>query len=201
MTVPQPLRPFPPFPQVLLGLGLPWMMGAFYWASMGATPEWKAAYPDMATLYPGGGFVVRAGNRHPLHSPLYNPRCTHRHTYRYPGGGFVMLRYPKPSPKDVTPYRYTDHRRPRLLRHRLRLLCARQPRLRLPDDGHRRLARPALRGLQILVGATEPGQGFPALMCVPTGLCATENDRRRVLLRGWLASAEASASVKRHTGI
>ena len=153
MTVPQPLRPFPPFPQVLLGLGLPWMMGAFYWASMGATPEWKAAYPDMATLYHGGGFVVRAGNRHPLHSPLYNPRCTHRHTYRYPGGGFVMLRYPKPSPKDVTPYRYTDHRRPRLLRHRLRLLCARLlGRPHLPTD-HRGLRVGRRGGAQVRVRA------------------------------------------------
>ena len=24
--------------------------------------EWVAAYPDMAALYPGGGFVVRAGD-------------------------------------------------------------------------------------------------------------------------------------------
>ena len=46
---------------VFLGLGLPWMIGAFYWAVKGATPEWIAAYPDLALLYPNGGFVVRAG--------------------------------------------------------------------------------------------------------------------------------------------
>mmetsp|Transcript_4801 Transcript_4801/g.9933 ORF Transcript_4801/g.9933 Transcript_4801/m.9933 type:complete len:281 (+) Transcript_4801:1-843(+) len=47
---------------VLLGLGLPWMLGALYWAQKGATEEWIAAYPDMHALYPNGGFVVRSGN-------------------------------------------------------------------------------------------------------------------------------------------
>ena len=47
---------------VLLGLGLPWMVGALYWSSVGATAEWVAAYPDLAELYPNGGFVVRSGD-------------------------------------------------------------------------------------------------------------------------------------------
>jgi len=47
---------------VLLGLGLPWMIGALYWSQMGATDEWVATYPDIAQHYPGGAFVVRAGD-------------------------------------------------------------------------------------------------------------------------------------------
>jgi len=47
---------------VLLGLGLPWMLGAFYWARQGPTADWVAAYPDIAAANPGGGFVVRAGD-------------------------------------------------------------------------------------------------------------------------------------------
>jgi len=46
---------------VLLGLGLPWMIGALYWSHVGATDEWIATYPDLHPLYPHGGFVVRAG--------------------------------------------------------------------------------------------------------------------------------------------
>jgi len=47
---------------VLLGLGMPWMIGALYWTSVGATDDWSARYPDMAAAYPNGGFVVRAGD-------------------------------------------------------------------------------------------------------------------------------------------
>jgi len=47
---------------VFLGLGLPWMMGAFYWSSAGATDEWKARYPELSQTYPDGAFVVAAGD-------------------------------------------------------------------------------------------------------------------------------------------
>merc|ERR1711977_800542 len=36
---------------VFLGLGLPWMMAAFYWTG-NATPAWTAKYPDIAVTYP-----------------------------------------------------------------------------------------------------------------------------------------------------
>jgi len=49
---------------VLLGLGLPWMMAAIYWSS-GTTATWVEEYPDMsakiADMGLDGGFVVRAG--------------------------------------------------------------------------------------------------------------------------------------------
>merc|ERR1719440_797862 len=32
---------------VLLGLGLPWLAASSYWAGAGATPDWKARYPDL----------------------------------------------------------------------------------------------------------------------------------------------------------
>jgi len=47
---------------VLLGLGLPWMIGAIYWFRKGPTDQWAAAYPAEAALYPDGGFVVIAGD-------------------------------------------------------------------------------------------------------------------------------------------
>ena len=47
---------------VFLGLGLPWFMASLYWAGEGATPAWKAKYPVIATVYPGGGFVVQSGD-------------------------------------------------------------------------------------------------------------------------------------------
>ena len=48
---------------VFMGLGLPWLMAAIYWHAVGATDEWKAAYPYTAAhLHPGGGFVVCAGS-------------------------------------------------------------------------------------------------------------------------------------------
>lgn len=47
---------------VFLGLGMPWTIGALYWAKMGPTEEWKARYPDLAVLYPDGGFAVPAGD-------------------------------------------------------------------------------------------------------------------------------------------
>ena len=53
--------------QVFLGLGLPWMIGAFYWSSEGRTKEWEVRIqqkkpalltnPDLKD----GGFVVVAG--------------------------------------------------------------------------------------------------------------------------------------------
>lgn len=51
---------------VFLGLGMPWLMGACYWTSMGATDEWKAMYANskanVVAEYPAGGFVVEAGD-------------------------------------------------------------------------------------------------------------------------------------------
>jgi len=36
---------------VFLGLGLSWMVGAFYWAASGATAEWISRYPEIAARY------------------------------------------------------------------------------------------------------------------------------------------------------
>jgi solute carrier family 8 (sodium/calcium exchanger) len=48
---------------VFLGLGLPWMVASIYWASVGATPAWQAAYPTFYQMYGDrGGFVVCAGS-------------------------------------------------------------------------------------------------------------------------------------------
>jgi len=49
---------------VFLGLGLPWMIGAIYWATAGQTDEWKLKYPDIAARLDGDGgkFVVMGGN-------------------------------------------------------------------------------------------------------------------------------------------
>merc|ERR1711959_354898 len=49
---------------VFLGLGLPWLIGAIVWSSEGATDEWKEKYngEDVVDKYPGGGFVVIAGD-------------------------------------------------------------------------------------------------------------------------------------------
>lgn len=47
---------------VFLGLGLPWMMGAFYWSNSGATDDWVAKYLELAKKYPNGVFVVKAGD-------------------------------------------------------------------------------------------------------------------------------------------
>jgi solute carrier family 8 (sodium/calcium exchanger) len=47
---------------VFLGLGLPWAVGALYWAGEGATDDWVAKYPDIARRYPEGGFAVPAGS-------------------------------------------------------------------------------------------------------------------------------------------
>jgi solute carrier family 8 (sodium/calcium exchanger) len=55
---------------VFLGLGLPWMIGAFYWDAAGPSSEWKDTYGTVFTTdgaeyiadrYPEGGFVVKAG--------------------------------------------------------------------------------------------------------------------------------------------
>mmetsp|Transcript_32594 Transcript_32594/g.80887 ORF Transcript_32594/g.80887 Transcript_32594/m.80887 type:complete len:835 (+) Transcript_32594:43-2547(+) len=47
---------------VFLGLGMPWTLGALYWGKMGMTAEWAERYPDLAILYPNGGFAVPAGD-------------------------------------------------------------------------------------------------------------------------------------------
>jgi solute carrier family 8 (sodium/calcium exchanger) len=56
---------------VFLGLGLAWMIGAFFWENEGATLAWKARYSNamvtggsmsIVEQYPGGGFVVPAGS-------------------------------------------------------------------------------------------------------------------------------------------
>jgi Ca2+/Na+ antiporter len=47
---------------VFLGLGLPWVIGAFYWQEQGPTEEWVAAYPEISAQYPEGGFAVPAGD-------------------------------------------------------------------------------------------------------------------------------------------
>lgn len=55
---------------VFLGLGLPWMIGAFYWSAEGPTGAWKEKYGSILTTdegafiadrYSDGGFVVKAG--------------------------------------------------------------------------------------------------------------------------------------------
>lgn len=45
---------------VFLGIGLPWMIGAIYWQVIGPTDAWKAKYPDLLSVYPDGGFIVRS---------------------------------------------------------------------------------------------------------------------------------------------
>lgn len=48
---------------VFLGLGLPWLVGAVYWAVVGKTDEWVEKYPNVARQYPDGGkFVVIGGD-------------------------------------------------------------------------------------------------------------------------------------------
>ncbi|KAG8461248.1 hypothetical protein KFE25_002437 [Diacronema lutheri] len=47
---------------VFLGLGLPWSIGAIFWAYTGVTDEWRERYPDLAVLHPNGGFAVPAGD-------------------------------------------------------------------------------------------------------------------------------------------
>ena len=52
---------------VFLGLGISWVIGALYWTSVGATPEWIEQYSEIATFYniqPGQavGLAVPAGD-------------------------------------------------------------------------------------------------------------------------------------------
>jgi solute carrier family 8 (sodium/calcium exchanger) len=56
---------------VFLGLGLAWMIGAFYWENEGATDAWVARYKNtkisgltttVVEEYPTGGFVVPSGS-------------------------------------------------------------------------------------------------------------------------------------------
>jgi len=48
---------------VFLGIGLPWMVAAFYWKWNGPTARWesqyRASYPE---IWPGAAFIVEAGN-------------------------------------------------------------------------------------------------------------------------------------------
>merc|ERR1719399_2037846 len=50
---------------VFLGLGMPWFMGAVYWALIdeGGLAKWKTKYAGQAVIddYPNGSFVVLAG--------------------------------------------------------------------------------------------------------------------------------------------
>ena len=47
---------------VFFGLGMPWLMGALYWETQGASAEWIARYPDLYAQGIRGGFVVRSGD-------------------------------------------------------------------------------------------------------------------------------------------
>eukprot|EP00445_Apocalathium_hangoei_P041682 CAMPEP_0203975116 /NCGR_PEP_ID=MMETSP0359-20131031/100448_1 /ASSEMBLY_ACC=CAM_ASM_000338 /TAXON_ID=268821 /ORGANISM="Scrippsiella Hangoei, Strain SHTV-5" /LENGTH=1303 /DNA_ID=CAMNT_0050913311 /DNA_START=12 /DNA_END=3919 /DNA_ORIENTATION=+ len=47
---------------VFLGLGLPWMVASIVWWRAGATEEWVAKYPTVASRYPEGGFAILAGD-------------------------------------------------------------------------------------------------------------------------------------------
>merc|ERR1719162_2036022 len=48
---------------VFLGLGLPWTIGAIYWAANGPDADWISDYPEQAALYhPDAIFVVESGN-------------------------------------------------------------------------------------------------------------------------------------------
>jgi solute carrier family 8 (sodium/calcium exchanger) len=58
---------------VFLGLGLPWLVAAIYWGSVGPTADWQARYPNIYADYvnpetrrysggENGGFVVCAGS-------------------------------------------------------------------------------------------------------------------------------------------
>jgi solute carrier family 8 (sodium/calcium exchanger) len=49
---------------VFLGLGLPWMMAAIFWATQTceAGDSWSLTYPDIAQTYPTGIFVVYGGS-------------------------------------------------------------------------------------------------------------------------------------------
>jgi len=48
---------------VFLGLGLPWMIGTFYWAGKGLDSRWVNRYPEVASNYKDGGkFVVVGGD-------------------------------------------------------------------------------------------------------------------------------------------
>jgi len=47
---------------VFLGLGLPWTIGAVYWAVVGRTDEWVAQYPQFAEELSGAAFIVESRN-------------------------------------------------------------------------------------------------------------------------------------------
>lgn len=47
---------------VFLGLGMPWMVAAWYWTNEGQTAEWQKRNPEYIDKYPAGGFIVRAGS-------------------------------------------------------------------------------------------------------------------------------------------
>lgn len=47
---------------VFLGIGLPWMVAAIYWEVNDPTSKWREKYPNQISPYPGGGFIVEAGD-------------------------------------------------------------------------------------------------------------------------------------------
>lgn len=47
---------------VFLGLGLPWSMGAIYWAVAGRNPDWENRYSAVASRISGAAFVVDSAN-------------------------------------------------------------------------------------------------------------------------------------------
>merc|ERR1719424_2428166 len=47
---------------VFLGLGLPWVIGTFYWQGSGKTEEWIYRYPEQHLTYADGGLVVLSGD-------------------------------------------------------------------------------------------------------------------------------------------
>jgi len=43
---------------VLLGIGIPWTIGALYWKANGVTEPWKDRYPEYVLTHPQGAFIV-----------------------------------------------------------------------------------------------------------------------------------------------
>jgi len=47
---------------VFLGIGIPWTMASIYWATQGATEDWKARYSEYLGTPLEGGFIVKGGD-------------------------------------------------------------------------------------------------------------------------------------------
>jgi solute carrier family 8 (sodium/calcium exchanger) len=75
---------------VFLGLGLPWLIGALYWASKGQTAEWAAKYPHLVDAYPQVPIVLnpRTLRHHLRHHHHHLPHLHHLH--RHLQGGFAV---------------------------------------------------------------------------------------------------------------